>query len=291
TMTATDTAGNTNTAVINVIQDTSVPTITITGPTSNPTFTTAATTTAAPNAVTGTYSDNIAVTNVTWANSTTGANGTAGFGGGTFTVPTHALNQGVNNITVTAFDNAGNSSVDTIAITSDPLPPAVTITGPTLASTFATAAASISLSGTASDSLTSVTKVEYINTTTTAPPPTLATGTTSWSTGAILLASGNNVINVTATDAAGNTSTDTITVIKDNLPPSVQITSPTVNPTHITNVNSVTLGGSASDSGLSGLVNVTWSNGATGGNGTASGTTTWSVVGIGLAAGANAITV
>lgn len=290
TMTATDTAGNTATAVINVIQDMSPPTITITGPTSNPTFITSATTTAAPNTVQGTYSDNIGVTNVTWANTTTGANGTAGFSGGTFTVPTHALNAGINNITVTAFDNAGNSSTDTIAITSDPTAPNLTITTPTLATTYATNASTVTLGGTASDGITSVSKVEYINTTTTAPPASLASGTTSWSTGAILLATGTNTINVIATDAAGNQKTNTINVIKDTQAPTVQINSPTVNPTYITNVSTVNLGGTASDSGLSGLVDVKWTNGATGGNGTASGTSTWTVNGIGLAAGANAIT-
>ena len=39
-----------------------------------------------------------------------------------------------------------------------------------------------------------------------------ATGTTSWSVSGIALLSGSNVLTVTARDAAGNTSTDTLTV-------------------------------------------------------------------------------
>ncbi len=39
-----------------------------------------------------------------------------------------------------------------------------------------------------------------------------ATGTTSWSVSGIVLLSGENVLTVTARDAAGNTSTDTLTV-------------------------------------------------------------------------------
>ena len=39
-----------------------------------------------------------------------------------------------------------------------------------------------------------------------------ATGTTSWSVSGIALQSGANVLTVTARDAAGNTSTDTLTV-------------------------------------------------------------------------------
>ena len=39
-----------------------------------------------------------------------------------------------------------------------------------------------------------------------------ATGTTSWSVSGIVLLSGQNVLTVTARDAAGNTSTDTLTV-------------------------------------------------------------------------------
>ena len=57
-----------------------------------------------------------------------------------------------------------------------------------------------------------------------------ATGTTSWSVSGIVLLSGQNVLTVTARDAAGNTSTDTLTVTytpPDTTPPTVTITTPT----------------------------------------------------------------
>jgi len=286
TITATDTAGNLTQKQITVVQDTSAPTVTITSPTSSPTYVTNATTMAT---LGGTYSDNIGVTNITWSNAANGANGTAGFAAGTFSVPSFALNVGINNITVTAFDAAGNSSVDTIAVTSDPSAPVVTITTPTAAVTWATNAASIVLGGTASDAVTSVASVQYLNTTTSSGGA--ASGTTAWTTPSILLASGNNLINVTATDAAGNTSFDSITVVLDTQAPSVVINAPTVNPTHITNSNSIALGGTASDPGLSGLLDVRWVNAATSATGTASGTTTWTVAAVGLTSGANSITV
>jgi len=286
TVTAQDTAGNTANKLLNVIYDPTPPTATITGPTSSPTFITSATTLTT---LAGTYSDNIAVTSITYSNAANGANGTAGFSGGTWSVASVPLASGINNITVTAFDAAGNTGSDLIAVTSDASPPVVTITIPTSATTYNTAVGSISLGGTASDSLTSVTLVQWNNTNTGFSGT--AGGTNNWTTPSIVLNSGANPIIITATDAAGNSSTDTITVVFDNTVPLVTIDTPVATPTYITNVSSIPLGGTASDTGGSGLSTVTWSNSATGGSGTASGTATWSVGTVTLAAGANAITV
>src|SRR6185503_5761726 len=193
-----------------------------------------------------------------------------------------------NTINVTATDIAGNTSVDSIGITYDPLPPTVTITGPTTAATYNTSATSITLSGTASDTLTSVTQVNWA---VAGGPSGGATGTTNWTTPLITLASGTNTITITALDAAGNPATDQITVVSDNIQPTIDITSPTSNPTWVMNSSSINIGGSANDTGGSGLTTVTWTNAATGGNGTATGTTGWSVNSIGLFVGSNLITV
>lgn len=116
-----------------------------------------------------------------------------------------------------------------------------------------------------------------------------ATGTTSWSAGAVPLQIGSNVITVTSRDAAGNTGTDTLTVTRaDGSAPTVTITSPTSNPTLSTGNATVTLGGNASDD--TGVTQVTWAN-SRGGSGTASGTTSWSVGGIVLQSGSNVLTV
>ena len=86
--------------------------------------------------------------------------------------------------------------------------PAVTITGPTSAATYATAATPLTLSGTASDNV-GVTQVSWAND---RGGSGTATGTASWSVSGIALSSGANVLTVTARDAAGNTSIDTLTV-------------------------------------------------------------------------------
>jgi len=94
--------------------DTTPPTITITSPTSNPTWTTSST----PINLGGTASDNVGVTSVTWSNSVTGGSGTAT--GTTSWSAIVSLSPSNNPITVTAWDAAGNSGSDTIDVTYNP---------------------------------------------------------------------------------------------------------------------------------------------------------------------------
>jgi len=76
----------------------------------------------------------------------------------------------------------------------------------------------------------------------------------------------------------------------DTTPPTCTITLPTSNPTFSTSLPMIGLGGSASDN--VGVTSVTWYNAATGGSGTASGTTDWGVTSnIPLVSGSNVITV
>jgi glucodextranase-like protein len=89
----------------------------------------------------------------------------------------------------------------------DTIAPAVAITTPTTATTFSTSAATLSLGGTASDNV-GVTQVTWSNS---RGGSGTATGTANWSA-SVGLQSGLNVVTVTARDAAGNTSTDTLTV-------------------------------------------------------------------------------
>ncbi len=102
----------------------------------------------------------------------------------------------------------------------------MTITAPTSAATHTASATPLSLGGTASDNV-AVTQVTWIND---RGGSGTATGTTSWSVSGIVLQSGQNVLTVTARDAAGNTSTDTLTVTytpPDTTLPTVTITTPT----------------------------------------------------------------
>ena len=97
-----------------------------------------------------------------------------------------------------------------------------------------------------------------------------ATGTTSWSAASVALLSGANVLTVTARDAAGNTSTDTLTVTYNP-----DTTAPCVDDHRVRRAHTtfdghgwlrLTLSGTASDD--VGVTQVTWANNR-GGSGTA----------------------
>ncbi len=91
--------------------DTTPPTVTITSPTSNPTITAS----SSPLTLRGTASDNVGVTQVTWANSR-GGSGTA-TGTTSWTTSGIVLQTGSNVLTVTARDAAGNTATDTSTVT------------------------------------------------------------------------------------------------------------------------------------------------------------------------------
>src|SRR4030095_8146780 len=96
-----------------------------------------------------------------------------------------------------------------VAAAADSQHPTITITAPTSGSTFTTNASPLTLGGTASDNV-GVTQVTWSNS---RGGSGTATGTASWSVSGIVLQPGTNVLTVTARDAAGNTGSDTLTVI------------------------------------------------------------------------------
>ncbi len=100
---------------------------------------------------------------------------------------------------------------------------------------------------------------------------------------------------VTAVDSSGNESGFSVEASKfvtasvsDTQKPQVTITLPTTSGSYTSSTSSITLGGTATDSG--GVTQVTWTK-STGGSGTATGTSNWSIPGISLVSGSNAITV
>ena len=285
TVTARDAAGNASTDTLTVTRtavDATPPVVTITAPTSATTLSTA----LASVALSGTSSDAVGVTQVTWSNSA-GGSGTA-TGTTSWSAGSVALTMGSNVFTVTARDAAGNTSSDVLTITrtADTTAPVVTITAPTSATTLSTVLASVTLGGTSSDAV-GVTQVTWTNS---AGGSGTATGTTSWNAGSVALVIGVNVITVTAGDAAGNTSTDVLTITRapDTTVPTVAITTPD-DCGHLHHyAATLTVRGTASDN--AGVTQVTWSNSA-GGGGTATGTTSWSVTGTALVIGTNVFTV
>jgi len=204
TVSAWDAAGNTGTATLTVtFPDTAPPTVTITAPTSSSTYSTSST----PLTLGGTASDNVGVTQVTWANSR-GGSGAATGTTTSWTAGGIVLQPGSNVLTVSARDAAGNTGTATLTVTfPDTTPPTVTITAPTSNPTYTTSSSSLTLSGIASDNV-GVTQVTWTNS---LGGTGTATGTTSW-TAAIVLQVGTNVLTVTTRDGAGNSATATLTV-------------------------------------------------------------------------------
>jgi PKD repeat protein len=90
----------------------------------------------------------------------------------------------------------------------DTTPPTVTITSPTALATYTASSSNVDIGGTAADD-TGVTQVTWSND---RGGSGTAVGITSWSVSGIPLQSGDNVLTVTAMDAANNSSTDVLTV-------------------------------------------------------------------------------
>ena len=263
--------------------DTTRPTISIVTPGAS------FTSTMANVSLTGTAADNVGVTSVSWSNSRGG--GGSASGTTSWSVPAIGLQVGSNVITVTARDAAGNIGQDSLTVTystPDTTPPVVTISGPTSGTSYSAASSPLSISGSASDNV-GVTLVSWV---TDRGASGNASGTTNWTAG-VALQSGTNIVTVTARDAAGNKSTDVLTVTyavttADTVPPTIRIVGPTSESSYTTNTGVVTLGGTASDN--RGVTAVTWSNNR-GGSGFSSGTTSWSVPSVPLQGGTNIITV
>jgi fibronectin type 3 domain-containing protein len=282
TITAKDAAGNQSTDTLTVMYtpaDETLPVVSITSPTSGSTFTASSSSIN----LSGSASDNVGVSQVSWVNSK-GGSGTAS-GTAIWSISSIKLTEGDNALTITAKDAAGNQFNDTLTVTYtllDTIDPVISITSPTSSSTFTASSSSINLSGNASDNV-GVTQVEWNNN---KGGSDVASGISN-----VQLSEGNNVFTVTGKDAAGNQSTDTLTVaysLGDTTAPAISIKSPTTRRKYRTKSSSINLSGSASDN--VGVSQVTWVN-SKGGSGTANGTSSWSIFNIQIVKGDNILTV
>jgi hypothetical protein len=104
--------------------------------------------------------------------------------------------------------NANETTNTSGTYTRETTNPLISITSPTSNPTHSTSNISLDIAGTASDNV-AVTSVSWKNS---RGGSGICSGTSSWSQDDIVLSSGQNVITVTASDAAGNTGTDTLTV-------------------------------------------------------------------------------
>ena len=287
TISAYDAAQNKGSESITVnymAPDTENPMVTLTSPTTGTAYATA---TGTLN-MAGASSDNKGVTRVTWANAATGATGAAS-GTTSWSATNIALKPGVNTVTVTAFDEAGNQGSHACQVTynePDTVKPTLYVVSPMTASTYSTDQPFILISGKAQDNK-DVSRVTWANGATSARGT--AEGTYNWSTGSIALVPGSNAITMAAYDSAGNMGAITVYVTyRDAQAPAIALKSPVTGTSYRTDSSQVTLTGIVADN--VGVTRVTWAN-AAGGSGTASGTTSWTVGNIALKEGLNEIVV
>ena len=235
TVTARDAANNTGTDTLTVTYNpaNTGPSITITSPTTEPSYNTP----TAHISLSGTADANseTRIVDVVWANDR-GGHGNAS-GAESWSIAKINLERGANVITVTAHDSESNTASDRITVhyeTGDSTKPTITITAPTSDPTFDSAKESIVLSGDASDNA-AVMKITWESdrggsgTGTFADNANAYQGEVSlagahWTTGEIELKSGTNVITVMAYDSSENTQTDKLTVTfnaEDTTPPTI----------------------------------------------------------------------
>lgn len=139
--------------------------------------------------------------------------------------PSTALGDGGHTVTVGASDNDGNAATQkSTTFTVDTIPPTLNVTSPTEG--MITSATSITVSGTTNDATSSPVTVKIsLNGADQGVVTVAANGTFSKS---VTLSEGANVIAITATDAAGKSSSVTRNVTLDTSVP--QIVSATITP-------------------------------------------------------------
>lgn len=168
------------------------------------------TTTASAIALSGTVTGGSGSVQVSWSNSQGGAGSASG--SRSWSVSAVPLLPGLNVITVTATDQAGNRASAGIQVTrtlaADSTPPVLKITSPAGASVLASSA-TIRVAGTATDNV-GVTSVVWSSS---AGQSGVAAGTAQWSADVPLVVGGNTIV-VRAYDAAGNSSWRSVSVTR-----------------------------------------------------------------------------
>ena len=183
--------------------DTTPPSVTITSPTSSPTYTA----TGSSLTLQGTAADNVGVTQVTWANSR-GGSGTA-TGTSSWIASAIALQLGSNVLTVTARDAAGNTAAAKLTVTlNDTTSPTVAVTAPAAGTTVA---GTVVVSAAATDNV-GVAGVQFkLDGANVGAEVTTAPYAVTWNT--TTTADGAHALTAVARDAAGNTATSAVVTV------------------------------------------------------------------------------
>ena len=141
--------------------------------------------------------------------------------------PASAMSDGSHTVQVSASDNDGNAATTkSTTFTVDTVPPTLNVTSPT--DGLVTNSSSVNVAGSTNDATSSpVTITIKLNGADQGPVTVQSSGTFSKT---VILGEGSNTIVVTATDAAGKTSSVTRTVTLDTSVPTIQSASITPNP-------------------------------------------------------------
>lgn len=251
----------------NCTSDTVAPSVTIASPA--PGATVAGTVT-----VSGSASDNVAVSRVDVGVDGAGFKTATGTSSWSLGIDTRTYANGTHTITARATDTSANTTSTSVTVTvantvADTTPPTVAIANPSAGSSVA---GSVSVSGTASDA----TAVARVDVAVDGGAWSVAGGTTNWSWtwSASSATNGNHTVSARAIDTAGNASTSSVTVsvanAADATAPTVSISSPAAGATVAGTVN---ISGTASDNATVASVRAAVDGGAWR---TATGTTAWS---------------
>jgi hypothetical protein len=296
-------SGNTTRTVTLIVGTTGgdaiAPSVTITNPAPP-----AATSAATPVTVSGTASDNVAVTSMYWVNMLTNEQGTMP-GAASWTFPVGLVN-GDNLIHVLAWDAAGNQGQASITIHYGPASGGQMAVSPGTGFTASGPAGgpfsppqqvyTVTNTGTTSLSFTATatqTWVTVLGGSGTVAPGGSANVVVSFAASANSLAAGTYADNVTFTNTsngAGNSSRAVSLVIgsgSDTTPPAITIVNPAP-PSATASSSPITISGTASDN--VGVASISWQNVEGLQSGTVPGGTSWSIS-VPLVSGANTITV
>lgn len=216
------------------------PVVSLTAPANNATFNSGATVTITANASDASGS----ITKVEFFSGTTklGEDTTTPYSFAWANVPA-----GTQALTAKATDNQGattTSAIINITVNAPNVPPTVTLTGPAANASFSSGTA-ITLTATATQTNATITKVEFFNGTTKLGEDLTAPYSFTWNNAPV----GTHSLGAKATDSkniVGNSTLKQITVVKTNLPPAVDLTSPTNNSVFSTNAD-ITITATASD--------------------------------------------
>lgn len=196
-------------------------------------------------------------------------------------IPCGSLTPGAHTINAKAFDGF-NTTTASITIFFDNTAPTITWSPPSTVTV-----PTLTLSGTATDALDQVAVVQYRLNGSAPVGLTITTGATvTWTTPSLTLNPGSNLIQILATDRAGNVgAVITFVTYTDNVPPTLTIVNPAALP-FVTKVPNYQTTGTASDN--VGLASVTITSAQTGAQ-TVNGSAAWNSF-LNLVPGTNTIT-